>query len=1297
MSSSTKPQPYQAFGELLKQGIELLRLSRNQSKGHTLTYLAHQVDFSTTSFYVWQRGEHLPPPEVIVELARLFIDQWGADPTWIEDFLTKGQCGPTNVLLDELFGDRTGQIEVSPPIPRQNYSARCPYPGLSPFREQNAPFFFGRKAFTDQLVEIVQNRPAIALVGSSGSGKSSVVCAGLIPILRQTENWLIIPFRPGADPLSGLAVALVNHLEPDITPVDRLFKSHQMAEAFRKGDLKLLTVIQQLRHQYPRLLMVIDQFEEIYTLCPEIDLRHRFIDILLAATGHGATLLLAVRADFMGKALDYRPLADTIQQSTLFLGPMTNQELIQAITAPAKKQRLTFADGLVTRLLDDVGYSSGNLPLLQFALAELWKHQTNGHLSHSAYETIGRVEGALTHYANRFYDNLSQAEQKQLRYLLTQLVQPGKGTEDTRRILLRGELSRVVDETLLQRLIEARLIVTDSNPTGQETLELIHEALIQHWDQLQQWMEEERDFRLWQERFRSRLHQWQTTHDKAELLSGPSLAEAQTWRKQKSEILNRLEQTFIEASLKHHRKKRRQNILITAVLGIMTVIAVGMGINAYYQQKLAAANADRTETIRREKRVTLAHSLAAQALQIRSNDPELAALLAVKAFQINRAEKGNGYGFIDNSLRTIMSEPYFNIILDGSETRIWTVAFSPDGKLLAMADANGSIRLWNTARLDNPPHLLETGYRISALVFSLNSNELITGEADGTIRLWKIEALSSQILGRHQAPIFAVAISPDGHRLASADGTGLIYVRAMTRPHAVLAELNHNHNRVWAIAFSPDSQTMASAGSDGIIRLWNLNAPDSPPVLLANGHQGQIFSLDFSPNGATLAAASHDATIQLWDMTDLSAPPRLLTGHEGPIRVVAFSPDGEQLASAGLDQTIRLWSMTNVHRPPAILTGHETPIWAVAFSPDGERLASAADMTIRLWQVDRSPARPLVLKHSETAVNTVSFTSNGKLLASGGDDGVVRLWDLHKPAKPTTELVGQEVPIQAVTFSPDDQWLASAGADGNIWLWPISSPKNTPLIISDQKGTIRSIAFHPTDPVLASGGDDGTVQLWQLNGSIQRGQLFEAHQTAISAIAFSPDGFQLAAAGEDGSILLWHLTAPERPPVILNGTASTFYSLAFGPAEAGSHRLAAAGNDWAIHLWHLAASLEYTRLPFEATLGLIQAVAFSSDGQYLATAYGDKTVRLWSIQNLSAPPAILVGHKAEVTAVQFSPNLSSDPGGQLLASGSLDGTIRLWPTTEGLVDMACHHVHRRLSSVEWNRYLTNETHQQVCY
>lgn len=434
----------------------------------------------------------------------------------------------------------------------------CPYRGFFHFSPNDAEFFFGREVFVDELFEATERCNFIPVVGASGSGKSSVVLAGLVPRLQNTGHWLFTHFRPDSDPFHALALALVPLYTSNLDHTDKLIQARQLSKALSNSEILLADVFAQIHQNHPtdRVLLIADQFEEIYTLCSDEKVRHSFLDTLLASfpsfpsqSQHKRILVATMRADFLGNALLYPPFGDLLRTDIKLIRSMNYEELEQVIVLPSQKLGVTFQEGLVKRILDDVESEPGNLPLLEFALTELWKRQKGKQLTHKAYEDIGEVKGALARHADEKYSNLTDGEKKKVRRIFIQLVHPGQGTEDTRRLATKAELPEA-SWGLVKQLADARLVVTSYNSENQETVEVVHEALIRNWNQLRHWIEMDRSFRAWQDRLRIAIYQWeQTQRDEGALLRGVLLADAEAKLKQRPEDLTAEEQEFIQASL----------------------------------------------------------------------------------------------------------------------------------------------------------------------------------------------------------------------------------------------------------------------------------------------------------------------------------------------------------------------------------------------------------------------------------------------------------------------------------------------------------------------------------------------------------------------------------------------------------------------------------------------------------------------------------------------------------------------------------------------------------------------------
>ncbi|MEH1825382.1 MAG: hypothetical protein V7L22_08425 [Nostoc sp.] len=574
----------------------------------------------------------------------------------------------------------------------------CPYRGLFHFGPHDADVFFGREIFIEELYSATKTNNFIPVLGASGSGKSSVVLAGLVPKLQKTGHWQFTHFRPGSDPFQALALALVPLYTPNLDATDQIAQARKMAGYLQDGSVILLDVFATIRQNHPnhRVLLIADQFEEIYTLCNDQEIRRKFLDCLLVSletltslTSSATVLVTTMRADFLGNALSYRPFADVLQNADVKLGPMNREELTQVIEKPAQKFGVTFADGLVERILNDVENQPGNLPLLEFALTELWNKRTGKQLTHKIYEAIGQVEGALARHADEKYGNLTDDEKEKVRRIFIQLVRPGEGAEDTRRIAIKAELGEQ-SWSLVKKLADARLVVTSRNLASQETVEVVHEALIRNWGELRGWMNTSRVFRAWQERLRSAKGQWEATNkDSGSLLRGAALAEAEEKLKERPEDLID-EKEFIEQSIQERDFIRKRGIrtmwgIVVSSLGAVIISSI-LGLMAWNEKNQSELNQ--------------AESLGRYSLSLFNQGNELEAFVpAIKAGKILQSQHKTNPEVM-NVLQTVRFQRRERKRLQGSNS-VSSVSFSPDGKTLASGSADNTIKLWNLPELES--------------------------------------------------------------------------------------------------------------------------------------------------------------------------------------------------------------------------------------------------------------------------------------------------------------------------------------------------------------------------------------------------------------------------------------------------------------------------------------------------------------------------------------------------------------------------------------------------------------------
>ncbi len=968
-----------------------------------------------------------------------------------------------------------------PPIPGDEAKVEiCPYKGLKYFDLGDAEIFYGRAALTDQLLYKVRQQNFLAVIGPSGSGKSSVVRAGLLSELKlgrklsRSDLWQYDykPFTPGEYPLQKLEQVIGA-------------KANELAQVI-------------LADEHERVVLFIDQFEECFTLCKGSEEKERerqkFFECLLNTleqTAGKLCLIIAIRADFLGKCAEYPRLASKLtRESWELVQPMSRKELELAIKEPAQKVGLEVQSLLVSRMIEDVEGSPGSLPLLEFTLTKLYEAQRKsylGKLTLFSYNELGGVKGTLEKFANDEYENLLPEEQIVAKRIFLELTQLGEGTEDTRRRIMKQDLlnkQQPKDKDLLNEVINklatARLITTDAKEKGEkeEVIDIAHEALIRNWKLLQGWLNENRDLLRQKRKLEDDAKEWiQSGKQEDYLLPGAKLAEAERYfqNPDQLEMLDEVTKEFLRESQKKEEEKQQRA-----------------------QQEL-----DKLNNI-----ISLG-----QALEQFRFDQINALLTAMEAGQKLNDLDRSGSSSKDlplNALGQILDSIQEQNRFSGHTDTVWSVSFDPNGKYLATGDEGGTARLWHRDGKEVKKFTRHAG-RVYSVTFSPDENGkyLATASADSTARLWHRDGTFIQEFTGHTNQVRCVAFSPDedGKYLATAsfDGT----VRLWSRDGKVVKEFTaHGGAAVYSVAFSPDGKYLATASANGTARLWRR---DGTLVHEFTGHKGPVWSITFSPNGKTLATASDDKTARLWHL-DGSLVQDFM--HLGALLSVAFSPDedGKYLATASENGTARLWHRdgTLVHE----FTGHPGRVASVTFSSDGKYLVTGDEGgTARQWFIE-----PQAFTEDNNGVLSVTFSPDGEYLATASADKTARL--LRRDGTLVHKFTGHRKWVRSVAFSPDGKYLATASDDKTARLWHRDGTLKQEF--TGHRGVVYSVAFSPGEDgeyLVATASADGTARLWHLDGTLVRE--FIGHKGGVRNVAFSPDGKYLATASWDHTVRLW--------------------------------------------------------------------------------------------------------------------------------------------------------------------------------
>jgi WD40 repeat protein len=1239
-----------ADGSALTEFAAALRLLRAKAGGPSYRELARRAHYSSTTLADAASGQRLPTLAVTVA----YVKACGGEPgEWTDRWHAIAA------------GDTLAEPDDTP----------CPYAGLAAFQPQDADRFFGRERLTDELVERVRAGRVRAVLGASGSGKSSLLRAGLMARLRDERVLLI---TPGPHPLEACAAAL----DMPASGADELRRDPRaLHRTVLRSDADLT--------------LVVDQFEEVFSLCGDPAERDAFITSLLTAAhapNSRLRVVVGIRADFFQRCSEHAPLFAALQDATLLVGPMAVDDLRRAVALPAAGAGCIVEGALLTRVVADAAGQPTVLPLISHAMRETWRRRRGNALTLSGYEASGGLRHALANTAEDAYSAMSPARRRIARSVFLRLVTLGEGTGDTRRRADRAEFRDPEAAAVLESLAAARLVTLDDG-----TVELAHEALLSAWPRLAGWIDADRDTLRTYQRLADAAAAWAREHrDAGGLLRGGRLASARHWLDEDHRGITPTDEVreFLTASLRSARRASRVRRTVVALLCALTVLASAAAVVAL---RLRASAVD-------ERNRAVASRMSIQAQQLTTTDASLAVRLDLAAYRLDPTAD------VYTDLLTSENEPLATV-LTGHRDVVYAVAYSRDGRILATGGRDDTIRLWNVADPFHPVAL--TGLvpaasgRVYWLDFSPDGRTLAAAGRDGTITLWNVTDPAHPVpwgprLRGHTSYVFSVAFSPDGRHLVSAGQDRTVRLWDVTDParaHAAGPPMTGTTEPVASAAYSPDGRTLVSLGHDRTVRLWNATDPARPrpwgPPL--TGPTATVYAAAFSPDARTLATVANDHTVRLWDIHDPAhARPlgRPLAGHTDTVYAVAFSPDGKVLATAGADQTVRLWNLADPANPAPLgrpLTGHTGYVYWLAFGPDGHTLASVSqDRTVRLWHLP-----PTTLTGHRGPVRTVAVDSTGNLLATGGADDTVRLW--HRDGRAGPVLTGHTGGVDSVAFRPGGTILASASDDHTVRLWDAAHPDAPGVPLTGNTGIVHAVAFRPDGQILATAGADRGVRLWNVADPAHPVALggATAHDDEVYDVAFRPDGRVLASGGADDRIVLRDVADPARPRVLARLTANTggVRSLAISPS---GRTLATAGADHTVRLWNITdpARPVASSVPLTGHTSFVLGVTFSPDGRTLASGGQDQSVRLWNVTDPARPSPIghaITSHVGRVGAVAFTPD-----GAALVTAGD-DGTAQMTPlAAAAAVAHACASTRGALTADSWHHYSPGMPYHPPC-
>ncbi|MFD9716169.1 AAA family ATPase [Streptomyces sp. NPDC059076] len=1083
----------------------------------------------------------------------------------------------------------------NPSLPGVNWPRdRVPYPGLDAFTEGESAVFFGRDAQADALARRLHTPGGrrsdrfLVLVGASGSGKSSLVRAGVMPRLRE-RRWTVLPaFTPGPNPLGALAAVLA-------ALGDGTESTNAVLRRLRQDPGALRAELVRLRGgRFRRVLLVVDQLEEVLTLAGDRE-RSEFLDALVSCVEHdvGVRMLATLRVDFLGQflATDHAELT----QQPEAIGAIGRPRLFHVVQRPGELVGLSFSPGVVETIVEETGADDA-LPLLAYLLQELYfAAGPGGTVSQELYRRLGGVAGALARQADHTVAELGPGTDVDfiLRVLLRFVTVQGQ--EVGRRGVPLNELT-ARERQVVDAFVEARLLVSDAGtdvafeqaPYAQVT----HEALFRQWPPLRQ----EVEARMEQLRERAELERWaedwrHSGHSDDYLLTGERLLLAQRWLAaiEQSGQASEPVRSLVESS-------QRRDL---AFLG------------------------------------RVSDSIGQYVLGSAEGQPERAILLALAALGECTATASARRG-----LMTALAASHARTRLDGHTDTVRHIAWSRDGRRLATASRDTTARVFDARSGRSSLVLSSDGVMVESVAWSPDGVLLATVGRDRVVRLWNAESGEQTGLLTGATDICRqVAWSPDGHHIAASSKDGVVRVwEAVSRD--LVRELRGHGDDVWGVAWAPESTRLASASHDRTAMVWDLATGTAVATL--SGHSDFVEGVAWSPDGSSVATGSGDHTARIWNAVT-GEPRLLLRGHGDYVWNVAWSADGTMLASASSDRTVRVVS-TEDAKEVAVLRGHRDTVWGVAWSPTCAQLAtSSTDGSAIIWDLRPRGAEEVLVDGHVGPVNQADWSMDGRRIATASDDGTVRLWDATSGATVAevarlntrvwsvawsprgdhlafstsdgalrvVDTTGRLVfgrdgeAIEACAWSPDGARLVTGGHDGSVRVWAV--PSGTELIaLTGHQDWVGRVAWSPGGRLLASSSDDRTCRLWDVSEGRQL-TVLRGHDNYVDDVSWSPDEGRVATASGDWTAAVWEVATGRRLEV-LKGHEGRIRGVAWSPHG----RLIATGSeDRTVRIWSAETFEEI------AVVGVHQdkvtSVAWSRDSGRLLTASVDGTARVWSV------------------------------------------------------------------------------------
>ncbi|HEX5895699.1 MAG TPA: protein kinase [Thermoleophilaceae bacterium] len=1157
----------------------------------------------------------------------------------------------------------------------------CPFKGLASFEPVDADYFYGRERLVAELVARLVGANFLGIVGPSGSGKSSVLRAGLLPalaggVLPGSEGWRRLLLRPGERPLEELRRVLVSGA-PD--PLG------EALDTLPPGE---------------RLLLAVDQLEELFTTCRSDAERAAFAATLARAAAdpqRRAIVVVALRADFYGRFAAYPGLADLLGSNHVLVGPMQASELRRAVELPAGRVGLRVEPELADALVDDVEGEPGALPLLSTALLELWQKRQDNALTLAAYHESGGVHGAVARLAEGTYARIPDARKPLVRAIMLRLVGEGEGDAPVRRRAPLAELDLERNEDVadvLTMLADSRLITV-----GEGSVEVAHEALLREWPRLCEWIEEDAEGRRLRRHITQAASEWDAAgRDQSELYRGARLAAALDWAADHTLDLNEREREFVtesrDVSEQETKRARRTNRRLRALLaGVAVLLAAALagGIFALGQR----GDARDAETAQ------VAQRLGAQALVEEDLDRSL--LLARQAVAIDDSPQTRSYLLAD-----LLRAPAVAGVMHGEEDILRAVAVSPDGKTLAVGDYGVGVLFFDARTYERVGEPLRVKGGVHSLAYSPDGQTFASG-GDEYIHLFDART-RKQLAVAHVAGRGSPGDAGAVNRMAfTRDGSGLVVVvirgefqsasvsvrdattlKASGPPVApaggVAGDYVGSYFETPGFALTPDGRSVVTASNQNELVWWDIRSR-RPTRRLKVG--SGLHALALSPDGDTLAVGI-ERGIKLVDTRTGAA--RSVTGPSaGAPTWLLFSPDGGTVVSTSLDGAVTRWDADSATRSET-LRGHSSAVQQPVFSPDGATLYTVAhDGTAIAWDLagDRGLRRQIRFTRDQAPGgydgHPGSFSPDGRLIALGLNDEGIRLWDtadLTPTGQPLLETGGE---VWALAFAPDGRRLAAVTLQGQATLWDVESRSLVWGPFTVAPGPVMGVSISADGKILATAGPSG-VDLWDLAS----GDLLDSvGDVGVPAgdVVFSRTGSTLALVHEHGGdVDVWDVAKRSRITRLPVDGESAYYAIAL---SRDGRTVAAGGlDDPLVRVWDVPTRKLISELDQGSATAL--TLDFSADGRTLAVSGFEPVASLWDVgTGVRIGPTLTAGSRR--AEIDMSPN------GRRLLLTHADGRGAVWDVDpESWTRRACTLANRTLTREEWEEFLPGRSYEPAC-